>query len=42
MYYNMDLLEQAGIENPPATWDDLKTAAAAVSALAVMSTARSV
>ena len=33
MYYNKDLLEQAGIETPPATWDELKTAAAAIGAL---------
>jgi multiple sugar transport system substrate-binding protein len=33
MYYNRDLLEQAGIETPPATWEEVKTAAAAISAL---------
>jgi multiple sugar transport system substrate-binding protein len=33
MYYNRDLLEQAGVE-PPDSWAELKEAAAAVSALA--------
>ena len=33
MYYNEDRFEQAGIENPPATWDELRAAAEAISAL---------
>ncbi len=33
MYYNEALLEQAGVETPPATWDDLKAAAEKVNAL---------
>jgi multiple sugar transport system substrate-binding protein len=33
MYYNADLLEQAGIETPPDTWAELAEAAAAISAL---------
>ncbi|MEZ5931525.1 MAG: sugar ABC transporter substrate-binding protein [Alphaproteobacteria bacterium] len=33
MYYNKALLEQAGVAEPPATWDDLEGAAEKVSAL---------
>lgn len=33
MYYNIDLLEQAGIESPPDTWDELADAAVRISAL---------
>jgi len=33
MYYNKDLLEQAGVDGPPKTWDELKVAAEKVSAL---------
>ncbi|MEL6962691.1 MAG: sugar ABC transporter substrate-binding protein [Pseudomonadota bacterium] len=33
MYYNKGLLEQAGVGEPPATWDDLAAAAEKVSAL---------
>ncbi len=33
MYYNKTLLEEAGVGEPPATWDDLVTAAEKVSAL---------
>lgn len=33
MYYNKSLLEQAGVGEPPATWDDLVAAAEKVSAL---------
>ncbi len=33
MYYNEDLLEQAGIAEPPATWDELKAAAEKIDAL---------
>jgi multiple sugar transport system substrate-binding protein len=33
MYYNKALFQQAGIETPPATWDELKDAAVKVSAL---------
>lgn len=33
MYYNEDLLAEAGIASPPATWEELKAAAEAVSAL---------
>ncbi len=33
MYYNKDLLDQAKIDRPPATWDDLAAAAKAISAL---------
>ena len=28
MYYNKDLFEKAGSTRPPATWDELKAAAA--------------
>ena len=30
LYYNKDLFAQAGIENPPETWDELKETAAAL------------
>ena len=33
MYYNKTLLEEAGVAEPPATWDDLVVAAEKVSAL---------
>jgi multiple sugar transport system substrate-binding protein len=33
MYYNKDLLEQAGIAEPPATWEELREAAGAIDAL---------
>ncbi len=33
MYYNKALLDEAGVAEPPATWDDLVTAAEKVSAL---------
>ncbi len=33
MYYNKALFEQAGIAEPPRTWDELKEAAAKISAL---------
>jgi multiple sugar transport system substrate-binding protein len=33
MYYNKALFEQAGIAEPPATWDELKAAAAKITAL---------
>ncbi|MGI9420691.1 MAG: ABC transporter substrate-binding protein, partial [Geminicoccaceae bacterium] len=33
MYYNKSLLEEAGVAEPPATWDDLEAAAEKVSAL---------
>jgi multiple sugar transport system substrate-binding protein len=33
MYYNKDLLKQAGIDNPPATWDELYDAATKVGKL---------
>ena len=33
MYYNKALFEQAGIAEPPATWDELKEAAAKIKAL---------
>lgn len=33
MYYNKDLLAQAKIDGPPATWDDLTAAAKAITAL---------
>ncbi len=33
MYYNRDLLEQAGFDAPPDTWEELAKTAAAVSAL---------
>ena len=33
MYYNKALFEQAGIAEPPSTWDELKDAAAKVAAL---------
>ena len=33
MYYNQDLLDQAGIDGPPETWAELAEAAAAISAL---------
>ena len=33
MYYNKGLLEQAGVAEPPATWDDLEVAAEKISAL---------
>ena len=34
LYYNKDLFEQAGIVEPPADWNDLRSAAQAVDALA--------
>jgi multiple sugar transport system substrate-binding protein len=33
MYYNKELLEKAGVANPPATWAELKDAAAKIKAL---------
>ncbi len=33
MYYNKDLLAKAGVENPPATWDELRAAATKIKAL---------
>ena len=33
MYYNQDLLDQAGLDGPPETWAELAEAAAAISAL---------
>jgi multiple sugar transport system substrate-binding protein len=33
MYYNRALMEQAGVAEVPATWDELKTAAAKIAAL---------
>ena len=33
MYFNKDLFQKAGIQNPPATWDELKAAAAKIKAL---------
>ncbi len=33
MYYNQDLLDQAGIDRPPETWAELAEAATAISAL---------
>lgn len=30
MYYNKDMFEKAGIKDTPKTWDDVKTAAAAI------------
>jgi len=33
MYYNKNLLEKAGIAEPPKTWDELKAAAEKISAL---------
>ena len=33
MYYNKAMFEQAGIAEPPATWDELKDAAAKIKAL---------
>jgi multiple sugar transport system substrate-binding protein len=33
MYYNKAIFEQAGIAQPPATWDELKEAAAKIAAL---------
>jgi len=33
LYYNKELFEQAGIAEPPATWDELKAAAEKISAL---------
>jgi multiple sugar transport system substrate-binding protein len=32
MYYNVDLLQRAGIAAPPATWDELQAAAAKIKA----------
>ena len=32
MYYNKDILEKAGVANPPGTWDELKDAAAKIKA----------
>ena len=32
LYYNKDLFAQAGIENPPETWDELKETTAALTA----------
>lgn len=34
MYYNKDILEKAGVANPPATWAELKDAAAKIKASA--------
>jgi multiple sugar transport system substrate-binding protein len=33
MYYNRDLMEQAGVEEVPETWEDLREAASAIDAL---------
>jgi len=33
LYYNADLLKEAGIENPPTTWEELKEQAVAIAAL---------
>ena len=33
LYYNRDLFERAGIENPPQTWDELREAARKISGL---------
>lgn len=33
MYYNRDLLEQAGLDTPPDTWEELEEAARAISAI---------
>ncbi|MGH1481053.1 MAG: ABC transporter substrate-binding protein [Geminicoccales bacterium] len=33
MYYNKGLMEQAGVTEPPTTWDDLQAAAEQISAL---------
>lgn len=33
LYYNLDLFEQAGLENPPTTWEELRAASEAISAL---------
>jgi len=33
MYYNKDLLEKAGVANPPANWDEVKAAAEKIKAL---------
>jgi multiple sugar transport system substrate-binding protein len=33
MYYNKDLLEQAGVDSPPDTWEELAEAAQKISAL---------
>lgn len=33
LFYNIDILEQAGISEPPATWDELLAAGQAVNAL---------
>lgn len=33
MYYNRDLMEQAGVEEVPETWEELREAAAAIAAL---------
>jgi multiple sugar transport system substrate-binding protein len=33
MYYNQQMFEDAGIQSPPATWDELKEAAAKIDAL---------
>jgi multiple sugar transport system substrate-binding protein len=33
MYYNQDLFEQAGLDGPPDTWEELAEAAAAIDAL---------
>lgn len=33
MYYNKEILEKAGVANPPATWAELKDAAAKIKAL---------
>lgn len=32
LYYNTDLLEQAGVSQPPATWEDLRQAAGKIKA----------
>jgi multiple sugar transport system substrate-binding protein len=33
MYYNKELLEKAGVTNPPANWDEVKAAAEKIKAL---------